>query len=122
MKSTIEIVEIDWIQTLLDQGGSDFERRCFTELEQAIAQRRSNPIPFFAGRFAAKQAVFRIIKEYSLEGSWSEIEIQQLLTGEPKIVLKGECLAIAEAAGLIRWFVSISHTNKYAAASVIALV
>jgi phosphopantetheinyl transferase (holo-ACP synthase) len=41
--------------------------------------------------------------------------------GEPSIVLTGKCAEVATGLGIIDWRCSLSHTDMYAVASVIAL-
>ena len=43
------------------------------------------------------------------------------LSGQPKIVLTGECLRIATAMGISQWHISISHIETHATASAIGM-
>lgn len=76
---------------------------------------------YLAGRLAAKTAVWQVLgADPHSSISWLEIEIPRLPTGEPAVVLYGNCQKMATALGITRWLLSISHTPTYAAASAIA--
>jgi holo-[acyl-carrier protein] synthase len=117
----IKIVEVRRIQKLIEQSGEHFEMQCFTACERSTAQVVANRIHYFAGRFAAKQAVLKALGTgWSQTISWLDIEVQRLQTGEPSVVLHGKCQKIATGLGISKWLVSISHTSCYATASAIA--
>ena len=118
----IDIVEIHRLTQLLQQSAPHFEPRCFTVTELTVAGSAANRIQFLAGRLAAKEAVLKTLGTGWSQGtSWTDIEIQQLPTGQPFIVLYSRCQEIAATMGISQWLVSISHTQSYALASVIAL-
>ncbi|MGB3262397.1 MAG: holo-ACP synthase [Microcoleus sp.] len=118
----IDIVEIKDIKQLIDRSGNHFETRCFTATESSIAGSDSHRIQYFAGRFAAKEAVLKAMGTGWSQGiSWTDIEIQRLPTGKPSVVLYRRCQEIAAELGIAIWFLSISHTQSYAVASAIAV-
>jgi holo-[acyl-carrier protein] synthase len=49
------------------------------------------------------------------------VEVTKESSGQPKIVLTGECQRIARELGISRWHVSISHIETHATASAIGL-
>ena len=118
----IDIVEIERIKNLLEKLGSSYEIRCFTEIERITAKSNANRIHFLAGRFAAKEAIIKVLGTgWSQEIALTDIEIQRLSTGQPTIVLYGKCREIASELGILKWLLSISHTDLIAVASAIAL-
>jgi holo-[acyl-carrier protein] synthase len=118
----IDIVEIERIKNLLGKLGSSYEIRCFTEIERITAKSNANRIQFLAGRFAAKEAITKALGTgWSQEISLTDIEIQRLSTGQPTVVLYGKCQEIASELGILKWVLSISHTDLIAVASAIAL-
>ncbi len=84
-----------------------------------------NPKRYFehlAGRFAAKEAVLKVLGTGWRGGiAWTDIEVIKELSGQPKIALTGECERIARTIGIERWHVSISHIETHATASAIGL-
>ena len=118
----IDIVETRRIQELVERLGEHFEMECFTATERSMSALGAKRIEYLAGRFAAKEAVIKALGTGWSQGiSRLEIEIQRLPSGEPSVVLHGECQEIAEELGITQWLLSISHTSSYAAASAIAL-
>jgi holo-[acyl-carrier protein] synthase len=118
----IDAVSIDQVEKLLETPDGHFERRCFTTEERAVANKDSNRVHFFAGRFASKEAVLKALGTGWSKGiSWTDIEIQRLPSGGPEVVLHGRCKEIALDLGISNIILSISHTDSYASASAIAI-
>lgn len=119
----IDIVETARIRKLVDEHGERFLDRVFTVAEQAYSAR--SPKRYYehlAGRFAAKEAVLKVLGTGWRGGiAWTDIEVVKELSGQPKIVLTGECQRIAAELGITRWHVSISHIETHATASAIGM-
>jgi holo-[acyl-carrier protein] synthase len=119
----IDIVETARIQQLVENHGHHFLDRVFTPREQTYCAR--NPKRYFehlAGRFAAKEAVLKVLGTGWRGGiALTDIEILPEPSGQPKITLTGESLNIASQLGIARWHVSISHIETHATASAIGL-
>jgi holo-[acyl-carrier protein] synthase len=119
----IDIVETSRIRTLVSNHGEHFLDRVFTAAEQAYCA--ASPKRYFehlAGRFAAKEAVLKVLGTGWRGGiAWTDVEIVKESSGQPKIVLTGECLRIATLQGISRWHVSISHIETHATASAIGM-
>src|SRR5204862_7746986 len=100
----IDIVETNRIRKLHAEHGQRFLDRVFTPVEQAYCAR--NPKRYFehlAGRFAAKEAVLKVIGTGWRGGSaWPDVEIRPEPPGQPKIALSAECLRIALQQGIAR--------------------
>ena len=114
----IDLVEIRKFETLLTTG--DFLERCFSKAE--ITQyKKIKKITYLAGRFAAKEAVVKVLGTGLIEGfSFSDIEIIQLPSGAPEVKLNDMVAALALDLGISKWLISISHTESYATAFVMA--
>ena len=69
-----------------------------------------------AGRWAAKEAVSKVLGLGVRGIGWREIEIERLPTGQPAVRLHGRAAARAEQLGMGRIAVSISHESDYAVA------
>ena len=70
----------------------------------------------FAGRWAAKEAVSKVLGLGVRGVGWREIEIVRLPTGAPTVRLHGRAATRAEQLGMGRIAVSISHEGEYAVA------
>ena len=119
----IDIVETARIRTLVDNHGAHFLDRVFTKSEQAYCA--MNPKRYFehlAGRFAAKEAVLKVLGTGWRGGiAWTDVEVVKEASGQPRIVLTGECERIAREQGISRWHISISHIETHATASAIGM-
>ena len=75
-----------------------------------------------AGRFAAKEAVLKVLGTGWRGGiAWTDVEVVKESSGQPRVVLTGERQRIAREQGIGRWLVSISHIETHATASAIGL-
>jgi len=119
----IDIVETARIQKLFAEHGQRFLDRCFTAREQAYCARNvKRYFEHLSGRFAAKEAILKVLGTGWRGGiAWTDMEILPEPSGQPKLMLSGECLRIALAQGIARWHVSISHIETHATASAIGL-
>ena len=120
----IDIVETERIRKLVENHGQHFLDRVFTEAEQRYCA--LNPKRYYehlAGRFAAKEAVLKVLGTGWRGGiAWTDVEVVKESSGQPKIVLTGECERIASELAITRWHISISHIETHATASAIGLV
>ncbi|HVZ94764.1 MAG TPA: holo-ACP synthase [Phycisphaerales bacterium] len=118
----IDLVEVARIARMLEEHGERFEKRCFTGGELAYARASRRVHEHLAARFAAKEAVLKALGT-GLRGGieWTDIEVEHAAGGAPAIRLHGEAAKIAAGLGIRRWLVSLSHTDKLAIASVIAV-
>src|SRR5271156_3981470 len=111
----IDLVEIERIRRLHEEHGKHFLDRVFTPAEQKYCA--DNPKRYFehlAGRFAAKEAVLKVLGTGWRGGiAWTDIEVRAEPSGQPTIHLSGECLRIASRQGIGRWHISISHIETH---------
>lgn len=119
----IDIVETARIRQMLEEHGQRFLDRCFTPAEQAYCDARTKRrFEHLAGRFAAKEAILKVIGTGWRGGiAWTDMEILNADTGQPRVCLSGETRRIAESIGITRWIISISHIETHATASAIGL-
>jgi len=117
----IDVIETQRVAELLDAHGERFLARCYTEQERNYAQNRRRQVEHLAGRFAAKEAIFKALGTGWSGGiAWTDAEVVRLKTGQPTVALHGVCKQVADEMGITRWWLSISHTGALAMASVIA--
>lgn len=119
----IDIVETARIRKLVEEHGERFLERVFTPSEQQYCARNTKRyFEHLAGRFAAKEAVLKVLGTGWRGGiAWTDIEIRPEASGQPKVYLSGESLRIATELGISRWHVSISHIETHATASAIGM-
>ena len=106
----IDLVEFDAFRGV--EHNKHFLKKVFTLRELRYCQGKSNPLPFLAARFAAKEAVIKAIGSLNKKLFYSDIEIVKMPTGSVKTALTG-CPDIRVA-------VSLSHGRHSAAAVAIA--
>jgi holo-[acyl-carrier protein] synthase len=109
----IDIIKVDRIRDALARFGPRFSRRVLTSSEAAYVRERPES---FAGRWAAKEAVSKVLGLGVRGVGWRDIEIGRLPTGQPAVRLHGRARARAEQLGMERVAVSISHERDYAVA------
>jgi holo-[acyl-carrier protein] synthase len=119
----IDIVQVERIRESVAEHGQRFLDRVFTAAEQEYCSKnRKRYHEHLAGRFAAKEAVLKVLGTGWRGGiAWTDIEILPEPSGQPKIKLTGECLRIASEMGITQWHVSISHIDTHATASAIGV-
>jgi holo-[acyl-carrier protein] synthase len=118
----IDIVEVARIRASLERHGERFHRKVFTSVEAEYCAQMRDPAPYFAVRFAAKEAVSKALGTgIGAQCGWLDIEVRRKATGEPFIVLHGAAAETARRFGIARVLVSLSHTENYAAAQAIAV-
>ena len=109
----IDIIKIERIAAALKRFGDRFPNRVLTEAEQRYVRNRPQN---FAGRWAAMEAVSKVLGLGVRGVGWRDIEIERLPTGQPSVRLHGRAAARAEQLGMGRVAVSISHEGDYAVA------
>lgn len=117
----IDLVSLSRLARLLE--GVHVPSDWLTGDEIALApQDTLERLAFYGGRIAAKEAVAKALGVgFAGEVTWADVEILRAKEGAPDIRLHGALLAIASAAGVDGWSVSISHTEELAVASAVAL-
>lgn len=118
----VDLVDLSDFSRLLTEPASIFLDRHFTDQERRTAGVGVNQASRLAGRFAVKEAVMKALGTGWGEGiSFTDVEVINLETGAPTIVLHRKLATIQEEAGISNWLVSTSHTASIAMASVIGL-
>ena len=109
----IDIIKVDRIRATLARFGPRFTARVLTDHERRYVRDRPETM---AGRWAAKEAVSKVLGLGVRGIGWRDIEIERLPTGQPAVRLHGRAAARAEQLGMERIAVSISHESDYAVA------
>src|SRR5919201_2731605 len=110
----VDIIETARIKRVLDKFGDRFLRRVYTDWERGYC--RDNVL-HLAGRWAAKEAVSKVLGLGVRGVGWREIEILRTPLGQPIVKLHGNAERRARALGLRDPLsVSISHIRDLAVA------
>jgi holo-[acyl-carrier protein] synthase len=109
----IDIVKVDRIAAAIERFGMRFANRVLTAREQRYVRQRPET---FAGRWAAKEAVSKVLGLGVRGVGWRDIEVERLPTGQPNIILHGRAAERAGQLGMGRIAVSISHEAEFAVA------
>ncbi len=116
----IDLAEVARVGRMRAEHGERFLNRCFTQVEQAYCLGHRDSDERFAGRFAAKEAILKVLGTgWRGEIAWTDMEVINDGAGKPGVVLTGECARIAGRLGIARWFLSITHSAGIAVASAI---
>ncbi|MAF65213.1 MAG: holo-[acyl-carrier-protein] synthase [Planctomycetes bacterium] len=116
-----DLVQIERLGEALERRGERFLRRVFTDGERAYCEARNRPQTHYAGRFAVKEAVMKVLGTgWSGGVRWVDIEVERPENQAPAVVLHGETARIAEEKGIRRVWISITHDGGLAMAVAIA--
>ncbi len=118
----IDVVEVALIKAELESATKRWAEKVYSHDERAQADDPPEDIRYYAGRFAAKEAVAKALGTgFSGDVTWRGIEILRLPSGAPSVRLNDKVLAFAQSLGITRWHISISHCGEITTASAIAV-
>jgi holo-[acyl-carrier protein] synthase len=123
----MDLVAVDEVADAVDRFGDRYVHRLFTEHEIACCRRpvdqggrdRGFAVESLAARFAAKEAVIKVLRPVEMQPDWRSIELHRMPGGWCEIRLTGGAQALAVEAGIDGLAVSLSHESAYAAAVVV---
>jgi holo-[acyl-carrier protein] synthase len=120
----VDSVAIERIAGLLARGGERFTTRLFTPKESAYCASRGNAAAAaasFAVRFAAKEAVMKCLGTGWAEGiGFRQIEVWRGEAGDVRVLVHDAARQRAQALGIGRFHLSLTHTATTATAFVVA--
>ena len=118
LRTGVDIIEIERFNSAYQRYQGRLLQRLFTSTE--LAENGEN-MSSLAARFAAKEAVAKAFGTGIGHISWHDIEICRGPSGEPILKLHGAAQELAEKDQLNTWSISLSHSQNYAIAFVVAL-
>lgn len=107
----VDIIEVRRIKNAINKYGQSFLGRIFTDTELKKASEHNNRYQHLAGRFAAKEAVFKAMGKATL--GFKDMEVLNDNQGKPYCSLKN----LNQHKFNIH--ISISHIKNYAVANAI---
>ncbi len=113
----VDLIDIDRIATVLGTYPQRFRRRVLTEREDRYC---GSKIERVAGRWAAKEAISKVLGLGVRGVGWREIEVLPNRAGQPQVLLHGRAAERAAWLGLEELSVSISHERHMAVAVALA--
>lgn len=109
-----DIIEIERIRESFDTHGSRFLSKLFTAKEQAYCLKHQDPVPHFAGRFSAKEAIVKALGTgFGEHAGWLDIEVLSDPSGKPSVYFSSKVGGQLEGTVMM---VSISHCKLYVTA------
>lgn len=115
-----DLVDIDRIRDTMARQAR-FAERVFTERERLYCEQRHDPAERYAARFAAKEAVLKVLGTGLGGADFTDIEVVKEPSGKPELVITGRAAAKAEELGITRWLITLSHSEHLAQAVVAGL-
>ncbi|MFL6530268.1 MAG: holo-ACP synthase [Chthoniobacterales bacterium] len=116
----VDIVETQRIDHSLERFGERFLHRVFTAGEIEYCQSMKFPARHFAARFAAKEAVSKAFGTgIGKAMGWRDIDVHRHPSGQPFVVLEGGAKELAAARGINEVWISLSHTDHHAVATIV---
>ena len=119
----VDLIEVARIQRALENPriGQRVCQRVFTDAEVEYCEKRKRKYENYAGRFAAKEAVMKALgRGWGRKVGWLDIEVILAVSGEPGISLHDKASSFARELGIEHFSLSITHTESYAIAYLIA--
>ncbi|MEO6058728.1 MAG: holo-ACP synthase [Candidatus Limnocylindria bacterium] len=113
----VDLIDIDRIVALLGRFPDRFRARVLTDGE---ARYCGSKVERIAGRWAAKEAISKVLGLGVRGVGWREIEILPNWAGAPQVLLHRRAAARAAALGLGDVTVTISHERRMAVAVAVA--
>jgi holo-[acyl-carrier protein] synthase len=117
LRCGIDLIENQRVADGIARLGERFLNRFFTPGERADCADKPQRL---AARLAGKEAVAKALGTGIGEVGWKDIEIRYGEAGRPLLRLHGNAARVANTLGLNQWDISLTHTDTYAAAMVVA--
>ena len=86
-----DIVNIKRLEKIIKKNDKAFKSRIFSKNEILYCDKKNNPFPFYAKRYAAKEALSKALGTGIRKGvNFRDIEVSNNKHGKPYIKLKGD--------------------------------
>ena len=120
-----DIIEVERVKEALLKT-NDFKEKIYTEREILVGDSKGEKTKYqyYAGRFAAKEAIYKAMSRIKDDFNFWEVEILNNKDNKnrPVVYFKNEELSEMQRNGILDVDVSISHLTEYATAMAIVKV
>ena len=117
----IDIQPIAEVEQSLKTFGDRYRRRLFTDHELECCGDGPRTASRLAERFAAKEAVMKVLHAGEEVPTWRSIEVRVSKSGQPEVVLHDGAATLARSQGIRGLSLSLSHAGGIAAATVVVI-
>ena len=118
-----DIININRIGKILKKNGNKFKKRIFSKKEIFYCENKKNSIPYYAKRFAAKEAFSKALGLGIRKGiNLKDIEVSNNIYGKPSIFIKGNVAIFLKKklrGKRYKIYLSLSDDKPWAQATVI---
>lgn len=111
---------MDEVEASLATFGDRYRQRLFTQHELETCGDGPKAASELAARFAAKEAVIKILLTDGVIPTWKSVEVRRSASGQLEIALYDGAVELARALGVQSFSVSLSHAGGVATAAVVA--
>lgn len=113
----LDVVELPRARALFSRHGDRILERTLTAEERQYVMSLGDPVPAFAARLAAKEAVYKALQVLpgARDVGWREIGVRRLPDGRPEVALTGRAAELL-APHRVTIHLSLSHSRDVAAA------
>jgi len=123
----MDLVSVDEVAESVRRFGDRYVTRIYTLHEIDSCRGRSVgvdgsdglAVESLAARFAAKEAVMKVLRPVGVQLDWRSIELHQMTGGWCEIRLSGRAASMAAEAGIDELSVSLTHEASVAGAVVV---
>ncbi len=115
-----DLVDIERMRSIIDRRPR-FVERVFTPTEREYCQATRDPSERYAARFAAKEAVLKTLGVGLGGADFGDIEVVRLPSGRPELRITGRAADLAAERGIVRWLITLTHSENLAQAFVVGL-
>ncbi len=125
LRTGVDLTKISSVADSVRTFGTAFLNRIFTEGETEYCEQGTSTAETaqrLAARFAAKEAVVKVLRPLEFRPEWTSIEIVRHPSGWCEVVLTGTAAAMAAEAGITEIQISMSHEGDTAIATAVAFV
>lgn len=115
----VDIIEVARVEDKLGRTPG-LKEKLYTPVEIAYCESKKFPFQHYAARFAAKEAFMKALGTgWSRGVKFSEIEVRNLDSGQPVLEVYGRARELCQEEGITRCYVSLSHLQTKAVATVV---
>ncbi len=117
----IDLVSAESVRDSIDAHGERYLERIYSDREVSDCRTAGRVDPErLAGRFAAKEAMIKVLRPGEDPVPWRDIEVHRNASGWVELRLTGRAATLASDAGIEDLALSLTHERGLASAIVIA--